>query len=92
VVTVFAAVSRILGSIYFYLGSLPVDFFRPLLDLPSSSIYSLLITLPLKFSSPVLSINDRERCDVLVAQLVEALRYIPAGRGFDSRWCQWIFH
>jgi hypothetical protein len=27
-----------------------------------------------------------------VAQLVEALRYKPAGRGFDSRWCQSIFH
>jgi hypothetical protein len=26
-----------------------------------------------------------------VAQLVEALRYKPAGRGLDSRWCQWIF-
>jgi hypothetical protein len=26
-----------------------------------------------------------------VAQLVEALRYKPAGRGFDSRWCQWMF-
>jgi hypothetical protein len=26
-----------------------------------------------------------------VAQLVEALRYKPAGRGFDSRWCQWNF-
>jgi hypothetical protein len=25
------------------------------------------------------------------AQLVEALRYKPAGRGFGSRWCQWIF-
>ena len=22
-----------------------------------------------------------------VAQLIEALRYKPAGRGFDSRWC-----
>jgi len=27
-----------------------------------------------------------------VAQLVEALRYKPEGRGFDSRWCHWIFH
>jgi hypothetical protein len=27
-----------------------------------------------------------------VAQLVEALRYKPEGRGFDSGWCQWIFH
>jgi hypothetical protein len=27
-----------------------------------------------------------------VAQLVEALRYKTEGRGFDSRWYQWIFH
>ena len=26
-----------------------------------------------------------------VAQLVEALRYKPEGRGFDSRWCNWNF-
>jgi hypothetical protein len=26
-----------------------------------------------------------------VAQLVEALCYKTAGRGFDSRWCQWNF-
>ena len=26
-----------------------------------------------------------------VAQLVEALRYKPEGRGFVSRWYQWIF-
>jgi hypothetical protein len=26
-----------------------------------------------------------------VMQLVEALRYKPAGHGFDSQWCQWIF-
>jgi hypothetical protein len=24
-----------------------------------------------------------------VAQLVTALRYKPADRGFDSRWCHW---
>jgi hypothetical protein len=28
---------------------------------------------------------------LLVAQLVEALRYKPEGRGFDSRWCLWNF-
>jgi len=28
---------------------------------------------------------------LLVAQLVVALRYKPEGRGFDSRWCHWIF-
>ena len=26
-----------------------------------------------------------------VAQLVEALRYKPEGRGFNSRWCHWNF-
>ena len=26
-----------------------------------------------------------------VAHLVVALRYKPAGRGFDSRWCHWNF-
>ena len=26
-----------------------------------------------------------------VAQLVEALRYKPEGRGSDSRWCHWNF-
>jgi hypothetical protein len=26
-----------------------------------------------------------------VAQLVEALRYKPEGRGFDSQWCHWNF-
>jgi len=25
------------------------------------------------------------------AQFLEALRYKPEGRGFDSRWCHWIF-
>jgi len=30
-------------------------------------------------------------CTLLVAQLVEALRYKPEGRGFDSQWCHWIF-
>jgi len=26
-----------------------------------------------------------------VAQLVETLHHKPEGRGFDSRWCHWIF-
>jgi len=28
---------------------------------------------------------------LLVAQLVEALRYKSEGRGFNSRWCHWNF-
>jgi len=27
----------------------------------------------------------------VVAQLFEARRYKPEGRGFDSRWCHWNF-
>jgi hypothetical protein len=27
----------------------------------------------------------------VVAQLFEALRYKPEGRGFDSLWCHWNF-
>jgi hypothetical protein len=26
-----------------------------------------------------------------VTQVVEALRYKPEGRGFDSGWCDWNF-
>ena len=26
-----------------------------------------------------------------VVQLVEALRYKPEGRGFNSQWCHWNF-
>ena len=42
-----------------------------------------------------LAVNIIECPDYLlghaVAQLVEALRYKPEGRGFDSRWCHWNF-
>ena len=31
------------------------------------------------------------RGTLLVAQLIEALRYKSESRGFDSRWCHWIF-
>jgi hypothetical protein len=31
-------------------------------------------------------------CNTSSLFTVKALRYKPAGRGFDSRWCQWIFH
>jgi hypothetical protein len=35
--------------------------------------------------------NLGARCTLLVAQLVETLRYKAEGRGFDSRWCNWNF-
>jgi hypothetical protein len=42
------------------------------------------------WDGPVLLTTDRE-VGATVAQLVEALHYKLAGRGFDSQWCQWIF-
>jgi hypothetical protein len=39
-----------------------------------------------------ISIGQIQVCGtLLVAQLVEALRYKPEGRGFDSGWCHWNF-
>jgi hypothetical protein len=35
--------------------------------------------------------NKKKKRSVAVAQLVEALRYKPEDRGFDSRWCHWNF-
>jgi hypothetical protein len=32
--------------------------------------------------------KQRRACGGIV---VKALRYKPAGRGFDSRWCHWNF-
>jgi hypothetical protein len=32
---------------------------------------------------------DNAEKALTLAQLVEALRYKPEGRGFDSRWCHW---
>jgi len=38
-----------------------------------------------------ISLNFDKNRGYAVAQLVEALRYKPEGRGFDSRWCHWNF-
>jgi hypothetical protein len=40
-----------------------------------------------------IQINNTIHCLMghAVAQLVEAPRYKPEGRWFDSRWCQWNF-
>jgi hypothetical protein len=35
--------------------------------------------------------KDKKDKGPAVAQLVEALRYKPAGRGFNSRWCHGNF-
>jgi hypothetical protein len=44
------------------------------------------------FSPPLLAYFIVPAAQILghaVAQLVQALRYKPEGRGFDSRWCKW---
>ena len=39
----------------------------------------------------LISDNILSKLGRAVAQLVDALRYKPEGRGFDSRWCHWNF-
>jgi hypothetical protein len=39
----------------------------------------------------LISILFLKQQEYAVAQLVEALRYKPERRGFDSRWCHWNF-
>jgi len=34
-------------------------------------------------------ISDTSQIGARGGVVVKALRYKPAGRGFDSRWCQW---
>jgi hypothetical protein len=50
---------------------------------------------PLKTSKNQCSFGNLEALDRkvghAVGQLVQAMRYKPKGRGFDSRWCRWIF-
>ena len=42
--------------------------------------------------SEVYKIKVDTRHKLLTRILGAALRYKPEGRGFDSRWCHWIFH
>jgi hypothetical protein len=63
-------------------------------DNNNCAFYSWYCLHGLHFWSPCLSLIF---CKLLesayaVAQLVEALRYKPEGRGFDSRWCHWNLH
>jgi len=42
-------------------------------------------------TSHVNAISTSDIREYAMAQLVEAKRYKPEGRGFDSRWCHWNF-
>ena len=59
------------------------------------------VARPKRDSSRGILFKHRDHCNYFnnlfsktghtVAQLVEALRYKPEGRGFDSHWCHWNF-
>jgi hypothetical protein len=44
------------------------------------------VSFDLQFRESIITLSG-----YAVAQLVEALRYKPEGRGFDSRWSHWNF-
>jgi hypothetical protein len=59
-------------------------------DLPARRLVTVLTTLAMLYISK----NKALTHGVLVRNslyVVVALRYKPAGRGFDSRWCHWYF-
>ena len=41
--------------------------------------------------SLIILLSDARLDGYVMTQLVEAVRYKPEGRGFDSRWCHWNF-
>jgi hypothetical protein len=53
--------------------------------LTASPVYIIIIIIIIIISSSISIIGARG------GVVVKALRYNPAGRGFDSRWCQWNF-
>jgi hypothetical protein len=50
-----------------------------------------LILLNLRLDRNLFYLNANNVQGRAVAQLVEAGRFKPEGRGFDSRWCHWNF-
>ena len=50
-----------------------------------------MLTVTVKITTMYYGKGYRSCSGHAVAQLVEALRYKPEGRGFDSRWCHWNF-
>jgi len=56
-----------------------------------SLFWGLLCCVEWQFLTEVSGQHTDLRREHAVAQLVEALRYKPEGRGFDSRWYHWNF-
>jgi hypothetical protein len=69
----------------------PSEFLSPLPPLQRNLHDSIYISkFKLLFSFNILDAITY-KLEYAVAQLVEALRYKPEGRGFDSRWSNWNF-
>jgi len=78
--------------------------FYLLRSLPGEHVRYKALKLNLKFNTVYKKVNTRVGYTVLPLDtttltgrgargslVVKALRYKPAGRGFDSRWCHWNF-
>ena len=57
-------------------------------SIPEALIFQHIVSLPMTILqlNPALDMNGARG-----GVVVKALRYKPAGRGFDSRWCHWNF-
>ena len=62
----------------------PLAGFDPRTVQPLASCYN-------DYAPPAHNIKYISKWGYAVEQLVEALRYKPVDRGFDSRWCHWNF-
>ena len=71
------------------LSMIPARFLRPSVSFQNStSFFSCsLCSIFVSFSYLNFTLHKNLTGRYAVAQLVEALRYKPDGRGFDSRWC-----
>jgi len=65
------------------------------MDVNSEQVRLVRTSASLTQRTIMLTLYYKAACDKTrghaVAQLVEALRYKPEGRGFDSSWCHWNF-
>jgi hypothetical protein len=55
------------------------------------SVLNEQLLYPFTCTTQLISVKFILHWGAAVAQLVEALRYKPERRGFDSRWCHWNF-
>jgi hypothetical protein len=55
--------------------------------------FSVYVFKRMFYTFPYLCVNgnNKELVGARGGVVVKALRYKPAGRGFDSRWCHWNF-